>query len=161
VLQDLPAEVGLSAGFSVEFSGFDQSLKGPEPLLQQVMRNLVQNAVTHHDCNEGTIKISAERIGGFAQIRVSDDGPGIPESSAERVFELFRTLAPRPEGEITGLGLATVRRIVERAGGEIRVMPPEDGARGATFEFTWPLSDFGGLSTMTLRAIEKWGKRNV
>jgi signal transduction histidine kinase len=67
-------------------------------------------------------------------VRVSDDGPGIPDEVRPRVFEaLFTT---RSKG--TGLGLALCRRIVEAHGGSIALEPAAAGAAGASFLLTIP-----------------------
>ena len=71
---------------------------------------------------------------------ISDDGPGVAASDKPRIFERFYKAArTRTSGGGTGLGLAIARHIVEGHGGVIRVESEE--GRGATFEFTIPVSD--------------------
>ena len=71
---------------------------------------------------------------------VSDDGPGVASADKPRIFERFyKADRTRSGGGGTGLGLAIARHIVEGHGGEIRVESEE--GRGATFEFTIPVSD--------------------
>jgi len=60
-----------------------------------VIRNLVTNAVKHHDREAGRIEIGAERDGDRVRFHLSDDGPGVPERHADRIFEVFSTLLPR------------------------------------------------------------------
>jgi signal transduction histidine kinase len=70
---------------------------------------------------------------GGASLRVADRGPGVPEAERERIFAPFYRLPGRPEtGEGVGLGLALVRQIARRHGGEARCLPREGG--GTVFE---------------------------
>ena len=59
--------------------------------------------------------------GPFWQFSVADNGPGIEERHFERIFKIFQTLAPKDKTDSTGVGLALVKRIVERAGGQVWV----------------------------------------
>lgn len=102
--------------------------------LEQVLRNLIGNAIKHHDRPDGTIRISARRAGDVWEFAVADDGPGIPESERSRVFQMFQQLESAGEG--TGIGLALVAKTVERAGG--RVWVESAPGRGSVFRFTWP-----------------------
>jgi two-component system phosphate regulon sensor histidine kinase PhoR len=71
---------------------------------------------------------------------VSDDGQGVSTADKPRIFERFyKADRTRTSGGGTGLGLAIARHIVEGHGGAIRVESEE--GRGATFEFTIPVSD--------------------
>ena len=81
---------------------------------------------------------------------MGDDGPGIDPQYRERIFGIFQTLKSRDDFESTGVGLALIKKIVERQGGRVRV-ESQLGA-GATFLFTWPASpltarNVGGEST--------------
>ena len=102
------------------------ALDGDEERLRQVVGNLVANAVRHSP-RGGRVLVRAEARDGVARLEVSDDGPGIPASEAERVFERFyRSDRARAAGEGgSGLGLAIARWIVELHGGTIRAEPVE------------------------------------
>jgi len=92
--------------------------------LVQLLENLFRNAVEHAGDD---VHVDVEAIsGGFA---VADDGPGIPDSDRESVFDHGHT--DSPDG--TGFGLSIVRRIAEAHGWEVRVADTDAGAR---FEFT-------------------------
>ena len=108
----------------------------PRPALELIFRNLVGNAVKHHDRERGRIEISAEQTADGVVVRVSDDGPGIPIEYGERIFELFQTLKRRDEVEGSGMGLALVRKTVQNLGGSIELLPGE--GRGATFRLYFP-----------------------
>jgi signal transduction histidine kinase len=110
--------------------------------LQQVLRNLISNAIKHHDRETCTLEITARESGPFHVFRVADDGPGIPRQFHGKVFNMFQTLRPRDEVEGSGMGLALVRKLVERYGGMVYVI--ETSGRGTTIEFTWPTRLGGG-----------------
>jgi len=104
--------------------------------LQQIFQNLIGNAIKHHDRENGTIEIDGAETGQFFRFTVKDDGPGIPPEFQEKIFGMFQTLKPRDKVEGSGMGLALVKKILERFGGEISV---ESGpGRGTAFIFTWP-----------------------
>ena len=76
---------------------------------------------------------------------VTDDGAGIPEQFRERVFGMFQTLRPRDEVEGSGMGLAIVRKLVERQGGKVWLTEGREG-RGLSVHFTWPQDGAKGNS---------------
>lgn len=104
----------------------------------RLFQNLIGNAIKYRSDDQPEIEISAERDLSDAMwvIRVKDNGLGIAEEYAERVFVIFQRLHARAEFPGTGIGLAICRRIVERHGGRIFVEPNSDG--GSTFVFTLP-----------------------
>lgn len=133
----LPRVVALldpPARFSVTWPDSLPTLTGVPEQLHQIFQNLLDNALKHHDRPEGRIEISTRRHPAGWEIRVADDGPGIPPRYHEKIFQIFQQLNPRTPG--TGLGLALVRRIVVARGGRIWVESGKD--RGTTFAFTWP-----------------------
>jgi two-component system NtrC family sensor kinase len=97
--------------------------------LQQVVLNLVVNALQAMG-KEGNVTIAVgPGLPGYVQLTVADTGPGIPPEIARRIFEPFFTT--KPEGQGTGLGLSICYQIAEEHGGTIRVEPagPDGGAR--------------------------------
>ncbi|WP_294769772.1 PAS domain S-box protein [uncultured Rhodoferax sp.] len=104
--------------------------------LELVLRNLINNAIKHHDKPEGTIWVKAAPYAGGHEFSVTDDGPGIPAEHQKRVFTIFQTLKPRDEVEGSGMGLAIVKKAVETVGGTVTLI--SDGKTGCTFRFTWP-----------------------
>jgi signal transduction histidine kinase len=105
--------------------------------LETVLRNLVANAIKHHDRpQEGVVHISIEDLEDWVAFSVADNGPGIPPQHHERIFQVFQSLKPRDQVEGSGMGLAIVKKTVESQGGQIEV--ESDVGQGATFRFTWP-----------------------
>ncbi len=100
--------------------------------MRQVVWNLLANAVQAMDGAAGRIRVSCAGDGGGAWVRVADDGPGIERADQPRVFEPFFTT--KREG--SGLGLATVQRIVDAHGGSIEV--ESTPGRGAAFTVRLP-----------------------
>lgn len=129
-LIDPPAEV------SIEIAPGMPTLETERAPLQQVLQNLVSNAVRHARTEAPRVEIACREVGGFHEFSVTDNGPGIPERQRERIWTLFHTLEPEERAEGTGIGLAVVKRIVEARGGTVWV-EPDEGA-GATFRFLWP-----------------------
>jgi PAS domain S-box-containing protein len=107
----------------------------PAPL-EQVFRNLIGNAIKHHPGPRGTVKIACEETEQFYVFSVQDDGEGIPQEYADRVFQMFQTLKPRDEVEGSGMGLAIVSRTVGWQGGRVWFEPVEGGT-GTIFKFQW------------------------
>ncbi|MSQ14450.1 MAG: PAS domain S-box protein [Dehalococcoidia bacterium] len=92
---------------------------GDQVQLMQVFQNLLANAIKFRRDVAPRIVIEATREGGMWSIRVVDNGIGFNERFNERIFEMFERLHTRKDYPGTGIGLAIVRRIVERHGGAI------------------------------------------
>jgi len=101
-------------------------------LLEEVLLELAGNALRAMTGRPGSLRVALHRERSRAVIEVSDTGPGIPEGVRDRVFELFFTT--RPDG--TGMGLATVKKIVESHGGQVDVT--RTGPDGTTFRIEVP-----------------------
>lgn len=104
--------------------------------LQQVLLNLVTNAIKHHDKPSGNVRIGLAETSDEYVISVADDGPGIAPEFHEDIFQMFTTL-PGPGRERNGgLGLAIVRKVLDRCGGRVEV--DSSPGRGSTFTVFWP-----------------------
>jgi PAS domain S-box-containing protein len=124
------------AGFCVSVQSKAKPFVTNKTPLESVLRNLIDNAFKHHDLPAGAIEIRVEDIGRYCVFTISDDGPGIPPASQERVFRIFQTLAVDARGH-SGIGLALSKRLVEAHGGWIK-LDSSAGARGTAFHVWWP-----------------------
>src|SRR5690606_12681715 len=95
--------IDLPPTFQVDVDGPICVFRAPRGPIETLLHALIDNAVKHHDRDEGRIAIRAERADEGVLLSVSDDGPGIPEEYHDRVFELFQTLLPRDRREGSGL----------------------------------------------------------
>jgi two-component system sensor histidine kinase ChvG len=91
-----------------------------ESRLVQVFRNLIANASSFSP-RDGRIGVGAREVGKMVEIRIEDEGPGIPESKLEHIFDRFYSERPQGEhfGQHSGLGLSISRQIVEALKGRI------------------------------------------
>jgi two-component system sensor histidine kinase ChvG len=111
---------------------------GIEGRLGQVFRNLISNAVSFSPPG-GAIRVMVGRNPAGIEVRVEDDGPGLPEGKLEAVFDRFYSERPRSEkfGTHSGLGLSISRQIIEAHGGTIhgenRIDPMSRKIKGARF----------------------------
>ncbi len=104
------------------------NMSGDAALLQQMVVNLLQNAVTHGgDGNE--IQLRLDSVDDHIRLTVSDSGPGIPDGAREAVFEPFYRLDPSRSKPGSGLGLALVRAIAARHGARITLSGNAPGLR--------------------------------
>ena len=109
-------------------------------LIEQVLVNLINNAIKYTP-EHSRIELFAAPEGKFVRICVTDDGPGIPEESRDKLFDMFYTLGKtRSDGRRgLGLGLALCRSIVSAHGGVINVQNAVP--HGACFCFTLPRTE--------------------
>ena len=129
--------------FELHAPGDPMVVEGVPGRLGQVVDNLVSNAVSFSPDN-GVIRLSLARGDGEAVLTIEDDGPGLPDDMAERIFERFYSHRPASEafGQHSGLGLSIARQIVEAHGGRIRAENRRDAdgqVKGARFIVRLPL----------------------
>ena len=109
--------------------------------LQQVLMNLIGNAIKYNASRALTVDVSARRERNRWEFSVADNGIGIAPEFHERIWGLFQTLERRDKVESTGIGLSVVRKIVEANGGRAAVESRPGG--GTIFRFTWPADTKG------------------
>ena len=124
------------SGFSVHCDPGLRQIQVWRMPLEQILHNLIGNAIKHHDRQSGNVAVSAQAHGDWHRFSVVDDGPGIAEPYRQVIFDMFKTLRTRDQVEGSGMGLAIVRKLVEKVGGHCGVEPA--GIRGANFWFDWP-----------------------
>jgi len=121
------------------------AIRAEKTAIQQVLQNLIANAIRYLDKPQGRIEIDCVDQGEGWRFSVADNGPGIEARHFERIFQLFQTLTPRDRVESTGVGLTIVKKIVEEGGGQVWLESQVD--QGSTFYFTVPK----GIPTTTER----------
>ncbi|WP_426492876.1 sensor histidine kinase [Hymenobacter sp. 102] len=137
LLREIIDSLELPEGFEVELPFYLPTIHTNRVQLQQVFTNLISNAAKyHHQPRQGVVRIGCVEGPKFYTFSVADNGPGIAPEYHERIFVIFQTLTERDTLESTGVGLAIVKKIVERQGGSIHLESTE--GQGATFVFTWP-----------------------
>ena len=124
-------------GFTVQTDLHVQPFMATRTPLETALRNLISNAIKHHDGSTGRIVVQAKEDNSYCEISVTDDGPGVPPASKDRIFKLFQTLSSKDRGG-SGIGLALTKRVIDLHGGRIQVESPLAGGRGACFRFWWP-----------------------
>ena len=115
-------------------------VKGDLSLLHQVLFNLISNALKYSRKAAGpeiAIDSQVDAKSGRVTVSVRDNGAGFDMQYSNKLFQVFQRLHRSKEFEGTGIGLAIVRRIVERHGG--RVWAEGAVGKGATFHFSLPL----------------------
>jgi signal transduction histidine kinase len=153
LLREITDTIGLPDGMHLELPFFLPTLPTNRTQLHQVFSNLISNAIKYHDHpTTGTIRIGCEDLNDtFYRFSVQDDGPGIAPEYHERIFIIFQTLVERDALESTGVGLAIVKKIVERQSGRIWVESTE--GEGATFFFTWPKKPVAKAASASAQAV--------
>ena len=103
--------------------------------LQQVLLNLIMNAQQAMEGAPGNVHVTTQAgRGGGIEIKVQDDGPGIPNEMKDKILEPFFTT--KPGGKGTGLGLSVSYGIIADHGGTISIQDTPGG--GATFVLSFP-----------------------
>jgi PAS domain S-box-containing protein len=137
VLRSLAARL-VEAGAEIEIGDLP-AVMGDRSELEQLLQNLVANALKFRDGGRARVWVRSEECAGaMTQIAVADGGIGIPPEQREHVFEMFGRLHDRETYEGTGIGLAICRKIVERHGGRIWIDERDGG--GTVFRFTLPVA---------------------
>ncbi len=112
--------------------------------IQQVLMNLMINSQQAMKGKPGQVELSTRLADpGHVEIRVSDNGPGIPREHLDKIFEPFFTT--KPAGTGTGLGLSVTYGIIKDHSGEVKV--ESEPGQGATFIMTFPVNENGTPQT--------------
>lgn len=124
--------------FTITIGGAWPSITTLAAPLDLVVRNLVDNAIKHHDRDSGSVELHAHDTGHALTVVVSDDGPGICPEHQAAVFLPFLKLDRSQATDGHGMGLAMVRRTVEGVGGSLTLSSGAPGSRGSQFKIIWP-----------------------
>lgn len=138
IVSDLSELLDPQNDYHIEASGDIELVATYATPLRQILLNLINNAIKHHDQVTGHISVNSQIVAEHIVIKVYDDGPGILPKYHDRIFELFQTLRPRDEVEGSGLGLAIIRKLLEHYQCSIRIHSDPSQRRGTLFVFNLP-----------------------
>lgn len=113
--------------------------------LARAVDNLIDNAVSFSPA-AGLVEVAVTTVGDEVRVRIDDEGPGVPPSAREAIFNRFVSVRPEGDefGRHSGLGLAIARAIVKGHHGEIDVADRDDAPSGARFTIRLPAASTGG-----------------
>jgi signal transduction histidine kinase/CHASE3 domain sensor protein len=135
-LSDIETQVSRS-GAQVEIASSLPKVLGNEAILVQVFENLIGNAIKFVAPGVApSVRIHGREDGEHALVWIADNGIGIPPEQRERIFGVFERLHGEEAYPGTGIGLAIVRKAMERLGGSVRV---EAAAAGTVFRLCLPM----------------------
>lgn len=114
----------------------DQPIYTNRVVLQQILINLIANSIKYNDKERVVVEIGFVETQEFYEFYIQDNGPGIKEADQTRVFDIFEILTneDRFGNRGNGIGLSTVKKLVEGLGGKITIDSQID--KGARFNFT-------------------------
>ncbi len=129
--------------FEMQFAGDLPVVFADTTLIDQVIFNIVDNAMTHTPAGS-TIHLrgSYDKEADAVTLEISDDGPGVPAEILPRIFDKFASWRAYPSksgrGEGSGLGLAIAKGIMAAHGGTIEAVSPVSGGKGSRFILRFP-----------------------
>lgn len=136
LLQETIENLAIRPGLNVDVQKNLPEIYAERFPLQQVLSNLISNAIKYHDKNVGYVKVYLSETPEHWQFSVEDNGPGILKTYHEKIFAIFQTLQERDSFESTGVGLAIVKKILDDRKQKITVK--SEPGKGTEFSFTWP-----------------------
>lgn len=136
LIQDIVDMFDVPDTFKISVPEDDIVLTTLKTPLELCLRNLVSNAIKHHDRHDGCVVVTAAVKGKFIEFTVEDDGPGIDPKHHERIFKMFQTLQSRDKVDSSGIGLAIIKKTVESCSSTISV--ESSPGQGSTFRLRWP-----------------------
>lgn len=138
LVKDILNSVPHPPGMRIELHGEWPVIETLEAPLDIVLRNLIGNAIAHHDREDGVVRVIAMEGNASLEFTIADDGPGIPLTSQAAIFLPFRRLDSENRSGGQGMGLSYVKRILESVNGRIEVSSDPDQRRGTSFRVLWP-----------------------
>lgn len=134
-LYDLTQTKARNKGLSLSIDAPDVFVRGDKLLLQQILSNLILNAIQY--TQEGSVQVQFSCVSDCLVVRVCDTGCGISAAEQHQIFhEFYRTASSRSLHDGLGLGLSIVKRLCEMIGADIQVHSQE--GQGAEFCVTTP-----------------------
>jgi signal transduction histidine kinase len=136
IAAEVIAALEIPDGIEIHLDDQLPSVRFGRTQLEQILQNLIGNAIRHMDKPNGDVFVSGSDEGDAWSIQIRDTGPGIPEGELERIFQIFQTLESRDRKDTTGIGLTVVKQLVEQQEGTVTVISVV--GQGSTFTVTVP-----------------------
>jgi PAS domain S-box-containing protein len=137
MISELYKLITIPEDISLEINCIHQFIPGKKIQILQVFLNLISNGIKFNNKEKGLIRIDCQDSGSFYQFIYTDNGPGIPLENIDRIFGLFeKGNSPDKQLSSHGIGLYTIKTIVESRGGEIHVKSKPN--EGVEFKIDWP-----------------------
>ncbi|MDR1046683.1 MAG: hypothetical protein LBL64_02840 [Treponema sp.] len=96
-------------------------------LFRNVVVNILENSAAYKDAEHGRIEIKTGMVDSMAEIRMTDNGPGVPKELLDKLFDVFYRVDQSRNTKGNGLGLAISQKIVNRMGGTMKAELPGHG----------------------------------
>ena len=138
VINEVLQSLEVPAGFNILLKSDNIKFRANKTPFMQVLSNLVGNAIKYHDKSQGNIDLYAKSTGDKLEVKVIDNGPGIPKKYHEKIFEMFGTANQFTRIDSSGIGLAIVKKIVTNNEGVVGVKSEIN--RGSEFTFTFKIN---------------------
>ncbi|WP_333925883.1 sensor histidine kinase [Aquimarina algiphila] len=136
LLQEIVSLLSIKPDFTINFPKENPILESNKLALKQIFFNLIGNSIKYNDKEQIIVSIETKEDDIFYHFKITDNGMGIPNNKLEVIFDLF-TIAnhtDRNGNKGNGIGLSTVKKLVKKLGGEIKVSSQEKIQ--TTFEFS-------------------------
>jgi signal transduction histidine kinase len=138
LLHELNAMIHMPDNFELNQKGPNVLIAAPKAALLQILSNLINNAIRYNDKATGKVSIVFDEEGDHYSFSVTDNGQGIREEDFDKIFEQnYTSLGDKKDRFNTlgqGIGLSTVKRLINKLGGDIIVSSKL--GEGTTFKFT-------------------------
>ncbi len=136
LLKDIVDLLSIKPDFKINFPTEDPLIRANKSALKQIFFNLVGNSIKYNNKEQIVISIVFNEDEKFYYFRITDNGMGIPNNKLDTIFELFTTAntTDRSGNKGNGIGLSTVKKLVEKLDGTIKVSS-EEGVQ-TTFDFS-------------------------
>jgi signal transduction histidine kinase len=134
LIEEITSQLNLQPNAVVNYKKDKKNIYSSRAALKQILLNLLHNAIKYNDKSQVVIDIKLREDKRNYIFEIKDNGDGIAKEHHDRVFELFERLHNKKDGESMGVGLAVVKRLVEKLGGEIKIN--SEVSEGATFTFS-------------------------
>lgn len=134
VLEEISRTIMVPANIEFKIATAMPCLQGNFYRFRQLLQNLIENAIKYNDKEKGYIEVGCHEKGDFVEFYIKDNGKGIPEAYFDKIFKVFTKLESNTHS--SGIGLSTVKKIVNFYGGDIWLESTENA--GTTFYFTLP-----------------------